>query len=172
MEEINLGQSPARFPPSKEKAMPTPPITIRQFKHSDASASSALIRSCWETMRLGDYAVEGIALQIEGTTPEKLVELSGSTKFYVAAEDGAIVGFGGYNKEKIRLFFVKPGFQRRGIGSRILDKVLSDARNEGIQRLECYSTIYAEPFYLRHGFVKEGVVDFTTIHFYRMSVSL
>jgi GNAT superfamily N-acetyltransferase len=152
--------------------MYSPLPDIRQFKHSDAAASSALIRSCWETMRLGDYDVEGIALQIAGTTPGKLVELSGSTKFYVAEEKKAIVGFGGYNKEKIRLVFVKPGLQRRGIGSLILDRVLSDARNEGIQRLECYSTTDAEPFYMRHGFIKEGIVDFTTIHFCRMSVSL
>lgn len=146
--------------------------TVREFKGSDAEAASALIRRCWTTMRLGNYDERGIHTQIEGTTPDKLKELASSTRFYVAEHNGELVGFGGFDKERARLLFVQPESQRKGIGSSVLRRTLADARRQGIARLMCNSTTFAEPFYRKHGFVKKGMLDFGTIHFVQMAIEL
>ena len=147
-------------------------ISIRRFIESDASHASSLIRYCWESMHLGDYEAEGIASQLESTTPEKLFALMESTKLYVAERNGEIIAFGGFDKERVRLLFIHPEFQRNGIGTLLLNKIISDARNDGLTRLDCNSTIYAVPFYLKNGFTPGEIVDFGSIYFRVMTVEL
>ena len=147
-------------------------IEIRNFRESDAAHVSTLIRRCWEELVLGDYDPKGIQIQIEETRPEKLIELNDTVKFFVAERGEIIAGFGGYDNELVRLMFVSPEFQRKGIGSLILKCILADANRQGIKKLECNSTIYAVPFYLKHGFIEKGEVDFKNIYFKRMLIKL
>jgi N-acetylglutamate synthase-like GNAT family acetyltransferase len=147
-------------------------IKIRRFRESDAMGVSKLIHRCWEEMDLGDYDQKGIRLQIESTEPEKLVELSKNITFFVAEHENNVAGFGGHDQELVRLLFVTPEYQRKGIGSSLLEMILNHAREKGIKKLECNSTIYAVPFYAKNGFLEKGAVDFKIIHFSRMSIEI
>jgi N-acetylglutamate synthase-like GNAT family acetyltransferase len=147
-------------------------VEIRRFAEDDAVPASRIIHTCFTTMNLGDYTPEGIISQLQDLSPEKLVENSKTMKLFVAVADGVVVGIGGYNAEKIRTVFVTPPFHRKGIGSLIVSRVLSDARQNGIKQLECWSTPFAEPFYSKLGFKKAEILDWGTIRFVRMTINL
>lgn len=48
---------------------------------------------------------------------------------------------------------------RQGIGRRLMMHIFETARAEGIQQLECFSTLMAEPFYASVGFETVGAVS-------------
>ena len=98
--------------------------------------------------------------------------------YFVAEEDGAIAGCGGWSRRrtlyggdqtksgeeplldpssepaKVRAFFVHPHFARRGVGSRILEACLTAARAAGFRRVELAATLPGVPFYAARGFVE------------------
>ena len=53
---------------------------------------------------------------------------------------------------RIRAFFVRPGWTRRGIGSQIMEACERAAGVDGFTRLELVATLAGEPLYRRHGF--------------------
>lgn len=54
---------------------------------------------------------------------------------------------------KIRAFFVRPEWARRGIGGLILDACEAAAKSAGFSRLEMGATLSGVPFYLAKGYV-------------------
>jgi N-acetylglutamate synthase-like GNAT family acetyltransferase len=53
---------------------------------------------------------------------------------------------------RIRAFFVEPSMARRGLGRRLMDECLLEARTAGFSALELVSTLPGEPLYLATGF--------------------
>lgn len=147
-------------------------IQIRRFEDDDAHPANRIIRTCFTTMNLGDFTSAGVASQLGENSPERLIENARTTAMFVATADNRLVGLGGHDAERVRTLFVDPSFQRTGIGSLILSKVLAHARQEGIGRLECWSTPFAEPFYKREGFKNVGLVDNGEVRFVRMMIDL
>jgi GNAT superfamily N-acetyltransferase len=97
--------------------------------------------------------------------------------YFVAEEDGAIVGGGGWSRRSplagdapigprghdapldpahdaapLRAFFVRPGLARRGIGTRLLAACESAARAAGFGALELLATPAGERLYQARGF--------------------
>jgi len=60
---------------------------------------------------------------------------------------------------RIRAFFVDPDSARRGLGRRLFDRCLADARAMGFRRLELMATLPGEPLYRAMGFVAEERVE-------------
>ena len=65
-----------------------------------------------------------------------------------------MVGICGYDKQQIHTWFVDINFHKRGIGKKLLEKVLKEAKTERLQSIATWSTIYAENFYHSFGFNK------------------
>lgn len=87
--------------------------------------------------------------------------------FAVAVEDGAIVGCGALHLlwrdlGELRTLAVKEGMQGKGIGHRIVEFLIAEARELGLSRLFCLT--FETAFFARHGFeaVDERVVDAKT----------
>jgi GNAT superfamily N-acetyltransferase len=53
---------------------------------------------------------------------------------------------------RIRAFFVDPTWARRGLGRRLFERCLNDARGAGFGRLELMATLPGEPLYHALGF--------------------
>jgi N-acetylglutamate synthase-like GNAT family acetyltransferase len=98
--------------------------------------------------------------------------LLASGTYYVAeVELGTIVGCGGWTLEKpgtgeivkgeahIRHFAVHPDCIKRGIGTALLTRCITEARLGGIHKLHCFSTLNAEAFYRASGFQTIDFVD-------------
>jgi N-acetylglutamate synthase-like GNAT family acetyltransferase len=83
----------------------------------------------------------------------------------VAERDGRVVGAGGlevYPEDGaglVRSMVVEEGLQRSGLGKRILDWVVTHARDLGLRRLYLF-TMNARAFYARYGFEDATVEDF------------
>lgn len=63
-----------------------------------------------------------------------------------------------YDEEELLLFAVAPSFRRRGIGDKLLQRFVTDARSHGTRRLllEMRRGNPAESLYMRHGFRPVG----------------
>lgn len=78
---------------------------------------------------------------------------------------------------RIRAFFVHPAHARRGVAARLLHACRDAAHRAGFTRLELAATLPGEPFYSRHGFAADGLIesilpDGTPIAFVRMSSTI
>ena len=72
-------------------------------------------------------------------------------------DDGTLVGFGrvmcdGALHAMIFDLIVHPSYQRRGIGSEVLNRILSVCRDAGIPDVQLFAANGMAPFYERHGF--------------------
>ena len=77
-------------------------------------------------------------------------------EFFVAVEpDGRVVGCGALHVlwadlAEVRTLAVDPALQGRGVGHRLLDRVLEQARELGVSRVFCLT--FETDFFGRHGF--------------------
>ena len=138
------------------------PIKVRKFKDKDAAEVSNVIAQSFRTLISHSYTKESVEDQIKENSPKKILEKAKKVKYFVAVENGKILGFGGYSREKIHTFFVLPEMQGKGIGSKILKEVLSEAKTEGIKSIKCWSTFNAENFYSSFGFKKRKKLNLKT----------
>lgn len=103
--------------------------------------------------------------------------------YFVAENDGVLVGCGGWSKRKtlfggdqyssrdagyldpesepakIRAFFIHPEFARRGIARAILSRCEDEARAQGFRALELMATLPGIEFYKSCGFLPTGTFD-------------
>jgi len=147
-------------------------MRIRRFRKGDAVAASQIISRCFLTMDVGGNSPEGVQLQLEHNTPQELIARAETGAFFVAADGGEVIGIGGYGEGMVRTVFVEPDHHRHGIGTRIMKRVLSEARKNREYHLECWSTHVAEPFYAKLGFKRDDIVEFPTVSFVRMTIDL
>ena len=75
-------------------------------------------------------------------------------RVYVAEEDECIVGFTELDTTgHIDCFFVHHQWQRRGIGTRLMERIVATAGKEQLPRLFAEVSITAAPFLRERGFV-------------------
>jgi len=129
-------------------------IRVRKFRKEDAVEVSSIIKKGFRSIISDDYPKESVEWQIRENSPKNLIEKAKNVNYYVATDDNKIVGFGGYNAEKVHTFFVDPESHGKGIGSKILERVLADAKKEGIKSVKCWATFNAVKFYSKFGFKK------------------
>ena len=137
-------------------------IRIRKFKKGDAIKVSNVIKKSFRSIISKNYTKESVEDQIKENSPKKILEKAKKVKYFVAVEKGKIVGFGGYNEEKIHTFFVIPERHGKGIGSKIMERVLTEAKKDWIKSLKCWSTFNAENFYSSFGFKKRKKLTLKT----------
>ena len=73
-------------------------------------------------------------------------------KYFVAIDGDKLIGICGYDKYKVYSLFVDVNYHKKGIGKNLLQKVLLEAKNDGLKSIITWSTIYAEKFYKSFGF--------------------
>lgn len=78
--------------------------------------------------------------------------------FYVAVyeETRRVLGFVGLDLNEVRLLYVDPGSQRRGIGHSLLEHVESMVPGTLFRDIFVYSTPGAVGFYQSGGFINKG----------------
>jgi amino-acid N-acetyltransferase len=125
-------------------------LTVRKAVGSDKSA----IRQLLEMVRLPTESLD-----------------EGTTTFYVAEKDGTFIGVAGFefygNDALLRSVAVLPEFQGKRIGDRIVDLMISTARQLRLKRIVLL-TETAEAFFAKKRF---RVVDRTSIDNERMQQS-
>jgi GNAT superfamily N-acetyltransferase len=142
-------------------------MLIRPSTKADMAAVDALLARSYPKLLKADYppSVLVTALPIISRARPELL-MCGT--YYVAEDDGRIVGAGGWTPDRVDRFrghirhvVTHDRALRRGIGRALMDHCFGTARAAGITRLECWATRTAVPFYKAVGFVELGPMDVT-----------
>ena len=140
-------------------------MEIRRFKETDAQEVSALIAQTLRTTNAKDYSSEFIENEVKVLTPEYIAWRASWTHFYVACEEGEIVGcgaigpyWGSETESSLFTIFVLPAHQGKGIGRKIVQTLEEDEFALRARRIEIPASITACAFYRKLGYdYKNGV---------------
>ena len=151
-------------------------MKIRRFRDTDAAAVSELIRETIRISNTKDYPAELMDALIESETPQHVLDRAGWTHFYVAEEQGTLIGCGAIGsywgkEDESSLFtiFVLPAYQGKGIGRAIIETLEQDAYFLRAKRIEIPASITGVPFYLKMGYhFKDGISEPDEEHLVRM----
>lgn len=130
-------------------------MLVRTHRNGDVPVISRLFYDTIHHVNSRDYTRE----QIDAWAPEVPEDSFWKERFkryhvYVAEEDGRIVGFTELDSAgHIDCFFVHHEWQRRGIGSRLMEHVVTSAAKKQISRLFAEVSITAAPFFVNSEFV-------------------
>lgn len=127
---------------------------IRIFRPEDASACCGIIQACLEADASYPAALRAKIRASE--TAESMRERA--VLYYIAVyeEENRILGLAGLDMNEIRLLYVAPDSQRRGIGRSLLKHIKSMVPGAVFLEIFVYSTIGASGFYRTCGFKDKG----------------
>jgi GNAT superfamily N-acetyltransferase len=124
---------------------------IRAFEIADATGVSALISTTLRISNVRDYSGDFLSKVEASLTPHSLCELAKERVILVAMEGDAIVGTASVGSGQVHAVFVHPSRQGRGIGTRLMEAVESEARARGEREVILYASLSAVAFYEVHG---------------------
>ena len=133
-------------------------LTIRRAVQGDKEAVWRVHGSAIRGTCSSHYPPEVIELWAGRLRPEKYTEAIDRYDFFVAEEDGVVVGFGELGAEagEVQGLYVSPDVKGRGVGRELLRKLEETARAYGLKSLRLTSSLNAVPFYERAGFRAVG----------------
>ena len=124
---------------------------IRAFEVADATGVSDLISTTLRVSNVKDYPGDFLSKVEASLTPQSLRELAKERVILVAMEGGTIVGTASLGRNQVHAVFVHPTRQGRGIGTRLMEAVESEARARGERELILYASLSAVAFYEANG---------------------
>ena len=145
-------------------------FTIRPAGPEDAEAVGALLRASYPPLMAAGYPADVLERALPAMMKANPLLQRSGTYHLAVAEDGAVIGCGGWTREPpgppcqpvdptvghIRHFATHPGWLRRGVGNALLGRCIAEAGFAGVRRLECLSSLVAEGFYASAGFRAVG----------------
>lgn len=152
-------------------------LTVRPATPADMSAVDALLARAYPRLLAADYPPSVLVTALPIISRARPELLAGGRYFLAVAEDGSVLGAGGYSLHApadphragsgrspggvghVRHVVTDDRQIRRGIGRAILNRIFAHARREDVTLLECLATRTAVPFYLAIGFQALGPVD-------------
>ncbi|MCK1716335.1 GNAT family N-acetyltransferase [Bradyrhizobium sp. 141] len=127
--------------------------TIRSARANDTSEISAVILRALRETNAKDYTDEIIERVERSFSPDAVLQLIGKRTVFVATIGSRVVGTASLDGSVVRTVFVAPDVQARGIGKRLMAEIERTARERNIASLTVPSSVTAEAFYARLGFV-------------------
>jgi len=134
------------------------PIAIRKATPEDAPAIFALHEASIRAACAGHYTPDQIDAWTGGLGVERYREAMRRLEFLVADEVGRIAGFSVVDVAagELHALYVAPGSAGRGLGRALLGAAERIAAAWGLRTLRLKSTLNAEGFYARRGYVRLG----------------
>jgi N-acetylglutamate synthase-like GNAT family acetyltransferase len=158
-------------------------FTLRKATLDDLPVLEGLIANSARESSKQDYSKAQVESAI-GTAWGVDTELIRDETYFVAEADGEIVGCGGWSRRKtlfgadahagresevldptrdsarIRAFFVRPDWARRGIGRALLERCEAEARAYGFRSAELVATLPGRRLYVMFGYVGDARVEY------------
>lgn len=156
---------------------------IRRATLADRAALEQLIAESARGLSRGDYSGEQVEAALASVFGVD-TDLIHDGTYYVAEADDEPIGCGGWSKRrtlfggdrfaardsgyldpltepaKIRAFFVRPDWARRGVGGAILETCEREARAEGFRSLELMATLPGVRLYAARGYEAREQVEY------------
>ncbi len=135
-------------------------MKIRPARAADATPISRMIhRNLWE-VNGPDYPTHVIQRLVEGINPKVVASRIANWKVVIAEDERGFAGAAGLQDNYLRMMFVLPERQRRGAGQALLDAIIGEAAKRGLTEIEVNSSVTAQNYYAKRGFVKlEEIID-------------
>ncbi len=128
-------------------------LSIREARPEDAIAISALIIAAIRETNAKDYPASFIEKLPELFSPEHIANRILTRKTYVSVKNGDILGTASLDKATVRSVFVMPAHQGFGIGLALMKHIEALAMRTEIKMLTVPSSVTAEGFYQKLGYV-------------------
>lgn len=141
-------------------------VSVRPFRPGDAPRLAEIVQRCLREVNSHDYAADIIDRLCAHYTAEKLTELSGSRRVYVAEDDAAngdeVVGTVSRDGNKVYTMFVDPDAAGLGVGRQLMRHIEALAVRDGYDHMETGASVTAHRFYLKLGYsdVRESETQF------------
>ncbi len=129
------------------------PYAIRPARAADAPAVSAVIIATLRETNRRDYTPEIIARIEQSFTPDAVAALLDKRNTFVADDEGRIIGTASLDGSIVRTVFVAPDVQGCGVGRSLMAAVMDQAERHAVKILSVSSSVTAEVFYERLGFI-------------------
>jgi predicted N-acetyltransferase YhbS len=129
-------------------------MRIRKFKKEDAKRVSNIIRKCLKEVNIKEYSPKVIVSLCNFFTPSLIISNSKNRTIFVAAEKGKVIGTASLKGDTVFTVFVDPKIHRKGVGSKLMDKVEELAKKKGYKTVKVPSSFGAFEFYKRRGYKK------------------
>lgn len=129
-------------------------FTVRRAGEGDAEGIWRVHMRAIRDIAKSHYTPEEIEAWASPRNPAHYIESIRNKEFYVAEEDGAVIGFGALDHEEneIEAVYVSPEVVRRGVGSAILQRLEERALDLGLKSLKMDASLNAVPFYRSAGY--------------------
>lgn len=158
-------------------------IILRKANLDDRPAITRLIELSARGLSRGEYSdeqIEGAIISVFGVDSDLIYDGT----YFVAEAADVLVGCGGWSKRRtlfggdqfamresseldpdceparIRAFFIRPEWARKGIGRAILEKCEAEAQASGFRSLELMATLPGLNFYRSLGYVGNERVSY------------
>ena len=151
-------------------------MRIRRFNETDAPKVSALVIKTLRISNVKDYSPEDMEALAAEMQPENIISRANWTHFYVAEDDGEIIGcgaigpyWGSETESSLFTIFVLPEYQGRGVGRKIVETLEQDEYALRAKRIEIPASATGLNFYLMLGYTyKNGVTEMDNEGIYRL----
>ena len=151
-------------------------MQVRRFNEADAQAVSALVIKTLKISNVKDYSPEDMEALAAEMQPENIISRAGWTHFYVAEDNGVIIGcgaigpyWGSETESSLFTIFVLPEYQGRGVGRKIVETLEQDEYALRAKRIEIPASATGLKFYLKLGYTyKNGVTEMDNEGIYRL----
>lgn len=140
--------------PKQTAALTNSELLIRRFKPGDASALRKIFFNTIHQVNSRDYS----SLQIQAWAPQDYDKSQWYQRMcaiqpFVALWDEQIVGYADIQPDGyIDHFFCHWQYQGRGIGKSLMNTLMAQGSEMGVERFYAHVSISAKPFFTRCGF--------------------
>jgi GNAT superfamily N-acetyltransferase len=144
--------------------MATLSITLRAARTQDLAQVDTLFAQSYPRLLRAHYPPSMFVTAVPLLARANPRLLASGTYLVAEAEDGRILGAGGWSRRpgkvaEVRHLLTDHRFLRQGIARRMLDIIVDEARRARARQLVAQSTLAAEPFYRAMGFAGSMTVN-------------
>ena len=134
-------------------------MEFRLFQRTDAEEISALIRRSIKERDNSEYTLEQIDSLADYYTPDNFCLDRDKKMIYVCVDGSRTVGTATLRDDEVMAVFILPEYQRKGIGTRLMNMLENDAVRGGLYKVWLVAVLPAVDFYEKHGysFVREKI---------------
>ena len=129
-------------------------LGIRPATAADAGRIHEIHTQSVKTLCKGHYSSEQIAGWLKNRSPQGYLPGIARGTMFVATDGVSILGFGRAGPGEIYNLYVAPEYAKQGVGILLLERALTAARAGSQRDVYLESTLNAQGFYKKAGFVE------------------
>ena len=132
-------------------------LNIRRARQEDCETIMSVHVAAVTGIHTDLYTPEEIQSWAAPKKPESYKESINNKEFFVADDNGVLLGFGVLNRDsaEVEAVYVSPSAGRRGIGLELLRQLEKSATALGLHVLRLNASLNAVPFYEKAGYVAQ-----------------